>query len=556
MRDDNLGPMRHLESNQTNRAERAPGFLRASIPLRLIVAVSIALSACASGPKPASEQAAKMQVGLGENWPASSLMREHPKIVTRLNRARLFNVNASVHPSDIRIVPLSPDQGFGAQSTLSQLVDPPPGFGGGFMRPMNGLGSGGGCSGEGCALGAIIILGVAVVTGVVSGIAAEAEQDEHRRVLNRIADLMAANRERFDEIRPLSDLARGVEEARKKIMARREAYTRYDRIGFALSESPVSEKERNKWQRDLPKFQKSVGQFLGAYRLEPLARYLDPLSGEAPTDPLLALQYTYIGLLPVKGKEGSTRYRLGGYVTSALVLPTRDPGTSPLPAQIVFTTFPYLSDLFDLDEAVASGGGGLANLFSEMESSLSNDIADHYFRLLQPRIEVSEQRLPSGIPYGATGLGLSARKPVLITPIHPVPIRGTSVWIPFSTMWAKEVCSAVKMESGDTYFSWAFDDSTASPFQGRAVSYDFRLFDQDFQLVEQARDLAAPEYRLRSSPRPNENYFWTVRLRADVEGRDRVSKWASCDGGWNNSLWRSNAYEIPRLHSVRWPTRP
>lgn len=518
------------------------------------MAASIALSSCASGPKPASEQAAREQVGLSENWPASALIEEHPKIVARLDKVRLFTSDTRFHPSDVRVLPLSPDQGFGAQSTLSQLVAPPAGFGGGFLRPMKGLGSSGGCSGEGCALGAIIILGAAVVAGVVSGIAAEAEQAEHKRVLNRVANFMATNQERFDEVRPLGDLARAVEQARAEISARENARTQYDRIGFASSRSRLGVKGHQKREQDLSKIQKSLGQFLSAYRLEPLIRYLDPVTGAAPAEPLLALQYAYIGLLPVKSKTGSTRYRLGAFLTSALVLPTKEPGASQTPSQIVFTTFPYLSDLFDLDELLSDGGEGLTKLVREMNSSLSVDIADHYFRLLQPHIEASTRRLPGGIPYGATGLGLSAPQPTLITPTHPTPIKGTSVWIPFSTMWAKEVCSAVKMASGDTYFSWAVDEGVASPFHGRAVSYDFRLFDQNLRLVEQAQGLGVPEYRLKSRPRSNENHFWTIRLRAVVEGRERISGWASCRPSWNNSFWNSNAYEIPRFHSVRWLT--
>ena len=86
------------------------------------------------------------------------------------------------------------------------------------------------------------------------------------------------------------------------------------------------------------------------------------------------------------------------------------------------------------------------------------------------------------------------------------------------------------------------------------MSYDFRLFDEDLQLLEEARDLSAPEYQLKSSPEPGETHFWTARLRSDVEGQDRVSEWINCDGPWRNSVMRSNAYEVRRFHAVRWQT--
>jgi hypothetical protein len=185
-----------------------------------------------------------------------------------------------------------------------------------------------------------------------------------------------------------------------------------------------------------------------------------------------------------------------------------------------------------------------AALLKELESgydALGGHIFESVFQLY-PLPDSSSH--PAGILSTAVGLA----------PIHP-PNRGQLTGdIVMGNLFEWTTVDSLRPTLRWQAFPRPSDIAKAPGDMGRVrnVRYDLVIAREEnlapADIVYRGDALASPEQALPISLRPRTRYFWTVRARFELDGRERVTEWAS------TNYWIREQVTAPSIFSYRFKT--
>jgi hypothetical protein len=359
------------------------------------------------------------------------------------------------------------------------------GAGSTFAECLGGLGTGGGCSGAICGAAVLFWLGVCTVASAVSGVVGAADA------------LSAAE-------------VRGAEAG----------------LSSALNTKAIQESLRDQ----VVAAAVAKGMKLASVTSAPTGDYR-PLAA-AGVDTVLEVSLTKVG---TQGSGVNEPLTLNMEAHIRLIR-TRDL------TEVFATDYRHLGERLKLSEWSANGGQRLVRALENGYQSLGSHIYDCVF-LLYPFPNRDSQWV--GLLSPAFGLA----------PVFPA-MRGVLTGDPFMG----DRFEWITIDTLQPTFHWQrfpreADFKMAPEEMGRvkSVRYDVVVARESnlapAEIVYRREGLSDTVHTMTTSLRPDTRYFWTVRARFDLDGRQRVTEWGS-----TNYAVREQ-FTVPSRFSYRFKTR-
>lgn len=363
------------------------------------------------------------------------------------------------------------------------------GAGGTFMSCVTGIGHGG-CSGSGCGALLILLVGICGVSGIVGGVAGAVSAPDAATAIRMQAGMGAA-----------ADVV-GIQEA-----------LRAEMVSAALLRGALIV--------DLPPGQAQAAALAQDYR--PLAAL--------GADAVLEVRVVRAGT------EGAG---IDDPVTAYMDVHARLVATADNVARFA-GDFSHAGRRLPARGWAADEGARLRASFESAYAALAAHIYDTVFLLY---------RFPDRQPHGA-GVLASAFGLAPLEPRTRGQLSGDAPWTrAFEWTTADGLRPLLRWEA----FPRPGDVAGAAAEMGRLgkVSYDLIVASEanlaPAEIVYRRERLPRPEHRLESALQPGARYFWTVRARFELDGRERVTEWGVVH------FAARERYTAPSVYSYRFRT--
>lgn len=272
-------------------------------------------------------------------------------------------------------------------------------------------------------------------------------------------------------------------------------------------------------------------------------------------DSVLELELTHLSfdwamLSPIPSLKMGARARMVSVDTGAVLSDGR---------------YEFISESRPLKEWAENGATKMTEAIEQGVKTLAEDIVDENFLLFYPIPPVEIAADQPSTSSGKTQKSQSDPVPhYVLKPVSPALEYCFFCESPFSNRPHRAIGNLefVEVNSTQPILRWerfprAHDLINADRQRNQIsdVRYDIRIFETGLpssgmiillvptQPVYTERDILEPFHMIKEALSPCTDYFWTVRARFKLSGRERVTEWA---GAFNVALWNEKPWNLRR----------